>query len=326
MLNVKRFFQQYPKLRLWLPVMLVVQLVTCITQVGFYHPDQHFQIIEFSSYQLNKPNSASHVWEMTDFIRPTLQVYLFSGYTIVCGFFKITDPYLQLTILRIILGIGMFSLFNLLTIYYLKNEKKNVLHFSLLILTLSWILPYIRTLYSSEILSAFFFFGGLLLYEINRNKNRDFIIALITGFLFSLSFYCRFQMGFAIAGFGVWMIFFEKQYLKLIPVIVGFIIGASANTLLDYHFYHQFIITPYSYFHVNINQGKASSFGTSSFLVYVGVLAATVTVPPLSLFLLYYSIKPSLKKYSQPVFIAVVFLLLATVSSGTKKNVLFFLC
>ena len=317
---LKKLFQDYPKLRLWLPVMLIVQLVTCITQVGFYHPDQHFQVIEFSSYQLHTPNAASHVWEMTDFIRPTLQVYLFSVYYIVCNFLKIADPYLQLTILRIILGLCMFCLFNLIAVHYLRNEKKNVLYFALFILNLSWLFPYIRTLYSSEILSSLFFFGGLFLYDSQRNKNRDFIISLITGFLFSLSFYCRFQMGFAIVGFGFWMVFFEKKYSNLIPVIIGFITGSLVNTYLDYHFYHELIITPYSYFHVNINQGKAASFGTSSFIVYVGVLAAVLTVPPLSLFLIYYLLKSLLKKYNQPLFITVIFFIIGHCFIGHKEE------
>jgi phosphatidylinositol glycan class B len=158
MLNeIKKLVQKDPKLQLLLFGALIVQLVTCITAVGFFQPDQHFQVIEFSSFQLHKASGATHVWELNDFVRPTLQVYLFSAYSIICGFLNINDPYLQLTILRIILGIKMFIIFNLITIYYLKNENRKVLYYALLILNFSWLFPYIRTLFSSEILSSIVF-------------------------------------------------------------------------------------------------------------------------------------------------------------------------
>ena len=135
---------------------LLIQILFCITAVGFYHPDQHFQIVEFSSYQLGEKSGVAGIWELSSKIRPTLQVYIFSAFIKACRLFNIHDAYLQLTILRIIFGIIAFAVFNLICIYYFKKQKK-VLYWVLLMLNLSWILPYTRTMFSSEMGSSVFF-------------------------------------------------------------------------------------------------------------------------------------------------------------------------
>src|SRR5436190_16012486 len=96
--EVKKLIQKDRKLQMILAGGLIIQLVTCITATGFYHPDQHFSIIEFSSWQLGKESGVSYVWEFTHFVRPSLQIYLFSGYYKFCNFLNINDPYTQLTL------------------------------------------------------------------------------------------------------------------------------------------------------------------------------------------------------------------------------------
>src|SRR5579872_1415000 len=101
---------------------LLVQLIICITAIGSYHPDQHFQIIEFSSYQLHKPSAAEKVWELPVHLRSTIQVYLFSGYYEVCNALGIRDPYVQLEVLRIVFGLALFVFFNGMAFWYFRSE------------------------------------------------------------------------------------------------------------------------------------------------------------------------------------------------------------
>ena len=126
-----------------------VQFIICLTAIGTYHPDQYFQIIEFSSWQLNKASAAGHVWEFSAHLRSTLQIYLFSAWREVCSALFIRDPYLQLTLLRVAFGMTLFVFFNWMTWYYLQHQPRRVLNYALLILNFSWILPYTRTLFSS---------------------------------------------------------------------------------------------------------------------------------------------------------------------------------
>jgi GPI mannosyltransferase 3 len=330
---------------------LVLQTITSVTQTGAASADQHFQIIEFSLNQLGRPSGAPYVWEYTHFVRPTLQVYLFSGYHIALNSVGITDPYTQLTILRITLGLAMFAVFNLLAIYYFKYSKesaygvsdpyapsfeigephagkrslmqgsnKNLLLLVLLLMNFSWALPYSRTIFSSEMLSSLFFYGTLLLYEENKEKAKSILFPILIGLLFSLAFYFRFQTGSFLLGFGIWLVFFEKRYKHILPIAIGFFVGVIINMLLDYGYYKEWVFTPYAYYHVNINEGRATQFGTSSFLRYIGLLILVAPAPFFSIIFLYYSIKTFLKKYSNPVFLSTILFILLHSMVGHKEE------
>ena len=297
-------------------VSLLVQLIFCITQTGYFHPDQHFQLIEFSSRQLGEASGASSVWELNSHIRPTLQVYLFSGFIEFCRFLSVNDAYTQLTLLRTLFGLSGFLVFNAISIYYFKSDKR-VLTIVLCLVNLSWIIPYIRTLFSSELASSIVFFGAILLYQV---RHSSFLYVLLTGFLFSLAFYFRFQIAFGLLGFGLWMLLVERKYTRLLPMVIGFGIGVGINLLLDAQFYHQLVFTPYDYYRVNITEGKAAEFGTSGPLYYIIMLLLVIGTPPLSLFLMYYSLKGAVIQYRQPLVFAVVLFIAGHCLVGHKEE------
>lgn len=299
---------------------LILQIVTGITAIGTSSADQHFQIIEFSMHQLGKPSGAGYTWEMQHFVRQTLQVYIFSGYHLLCNGIGITDPYAQLTILRVLLGMGMFVVFNLLAIYYFRNQSRQLLFYVLLLMNFSWSLPYMRTLFSSEMVSSVFFFGTLLLYDAKKDKYKGLLFSVLIGLLFCMAFYFRFQTMFAIAGFGIWLLFFEKRYRDIAPIVIGFLIGVAINSWLDYGFYKEWVFTPYAYFHVNINEGRAAQFGTSSFMRYIWLILFVMPAPLFSLILFVYSIKAFFTRYSNPVFLSVVIFVIAHCLVGHKEE------
>ncbi len=287
-------------------VSLLVQLCFCVTQVGYFHADQHFQIIEFSSWQLHTPSGATSVWELKSQIRPTIQVYLFSAFTELCQLLGIGDAYAQLTILRIIFGLLGLILFNILGISCFKTNRK-VLYPVLLLINFSWILPYTRTLFSSEMVSALLFFIALLLYEIKRENK---IYLFVVGLLFAVAFFLRFQMLFGMIGFGLWLLLIEKKYNYIAPLVLGFLVGVGINIFLDYNFYHEFVFTPYSYYHVNITEGKAAEFGTSSFMYYVVMLLIVIGTPLFSVFLFLCALSGMVKQYRQPLVFIILFFVL----------------
>lgn len=299
---------------------LAVQILTSITAIGVSSADQHFQIVEFSLHQLGKPSGAGYVWEFDHFVRPTLQVYLFSGFHLLCNALGIADPYLQLTILRVVLGLVMFVVFNLLVFHYFGHQPRKILFYVLLLMNLSWALPYTRTVFSSEMVSSLFFFGTLLLYDSKKDQSRGYLLPLVTGFLFSLAFYFRFQIGFAMAGFGIWLLFVEKKYTHILPMAAGFLAGVLINVYLDYHFYKELVFTPYAYFHANINEGRATSFGTSSFLRYIALILGVMPAPLFSIVFFYYALKTSFRNFYHPVFLSVWLFIIAHSVVGHKEE------
>ncbi|HEY6900761.1 MAG TPA: hypothetical protein VI233_08970, partial [Puia sp.] len=195
--------------------------------------------------------------------------------------------------------------FNLLAFYYLRQENRKILYWVIFILNFSWWIPYTRTLFSSEMLSSLLFFGALLYYVLRKDSR--WVVPLVTGFLLGLAFYARFQTAFAILGFGAWMLLFEKKYLKLLPLALGFGVGLALNLKLDHDFYHQWVVTPYNYYKVNILEGKAAGFGTSPFVVYIGELIGITFAPPISILLLYFGFKAAIfKKLANPLVLPVL--------------------
>lgn len=308
------------KLRYILLAGIFVQLVFCITATGFYHPDQHFQVIELSSLQLGDPSGFPYVWEYEHPVRATLQVYLFSGYHLLITALGIDDPYIELTILRIILGLLMFAVFNIISIHYFKNEKRMILYSVLLLLNFSWFLPYTRTLFSGEMLSSVLFFGTVFWYDIKKDKKPRIGFLLLVGVLLSLIFYIRFQSGFFIAGFGIWLLLQKQNLNHYILISLGFIVGVFFNTWLDYGYYNQLIITPYEYFYTNLIDKRAASFGTSSFLLYIGVFIVTVGGLPFSIILFLFAIKSFLKKYTHLVFLTSMLFIIGHSVVGHKEE------
>jgi phosphatidylinositol glycan class B len=232
----------------------------------------------------------------------------------------LTDPYLQLTILRVILGIAMFAVFNLLAFHYFKDASRRILTIVLLLMNFSWSLPYTRTLFCSEMMSSLFFFGTLLFYDAGKNRWKGFLFPVITGLLFSLAFYFRFQTASFLLGFGIWLLFFEKRYNHILPMALGFAIGVALNSYLDFLYYKEWVFTPYTYFAVNIFEGRAAGFGTSSFMRYIGLIIFVAPAPLLSIVLFYYSIKTLFKKFSNPVFLSVTLFIILHSMVGHKEE------
>jgi phosphatidylinositol glycan class B len=308
------------KLQLILTTGLVVQILFAVTATGFYHPDQHFSIVEFSSYQSGEQHAADKVWEFRNPVRPTLQVYVFTVWHWLMKMAGISNPYLEMTLLRIVLSLFQFIVFNLVLLHFLKDEQKKTVHLSALILNFSWFLPYCRTLFNSEMVSSVFFFGTVLLFDLKRKQNPGFVFLMLIGFLFALSFYFRFQTGFFLAGFGLWMLITKQPFRFFSGMAAGFITGCFINIALDYGFYGHWVLTPYEYFHANIVAGRAASFGTDSVLKYIFTFIALLTVPPLSLLLLFYLIKSLAVHWKHVLFLSVVVFFIGHSLVGHKEE------
>ena len=69
------FKKIYQKNKLYLFSYLFL-ILSSIFSVGFYHPDEHYQILEFANYKLGNINSSQLPWEFHEKIRPTLQPLL----------------------------------------------------------------------------------------------------------------------------------------------------------------------------------------------------------------------------------------------------------
>ncbi|MFY7651770.1 MAG: hypothetical protein ACOVQE_03670 [Chitinophagaceae bacterium] len=319
--SVISFICKNPVLQRWLLVMLLVQVLFSYRSIGFFHPDQHFQIIEFALHQLKEPNGTAPIWELEKMIRPSVQVHLFSAFYIVCNSIGIDNPFTQIGILHCLMGLSMFVLFSAILIWYLQKKSLPVLLISLGLLNLTWSFPYIRSLFSSEILGSFLFFATAFAYERMNAKKQSIplLTLIIIGFCFALAFYVRFQMAFALVGWFLALLI-RKKWAEIPSLGIGFLVGIALNVYLDQLFYHQWVFTPYKYFYVNIFEGVAASFGTSSFLTYIGILAGILAAPLLSIFLFGVSCYSFLKNWKHPLVLSTFVFIVGHCFIGHKEE------
>jgi phosphatidylinositol glycan class B len=107
-------------------------LVTAYYSEGFFHPDEHFQLIEFANYKMGKTSLNELPWEFESRIRPALQVSI--GYLLLetFNYLGLNDPFKQLTILRIITAILSWLVISSLFLQLIKNFKNEKTKYLLL--------------------------------------------------------------------------------------------------------------------------------------------------------------------------------------------------
>jgi len=289
---------------------LIVQMISALNAIGYWHPDQHFSIIEFATYKLGITPFELMARELPEQVRSTIQVYLFLGFYKAMQSLQLGDPYTAHTILRVITSLLNFTLFNTIILRTFRNDNRPTLYILLLIANFSWALPYIRTLFNSESFGGLTYFSAILLYQYLSVRSMTVWKGLMVGFVLSLAFFFRFQMGLAMIGLGIWLLFFEKVSLQTISgIVLGFLVGTFLNVLLDSHFYGQFVFTPYKYWEINWITGRAMT--PKSFWHYVNILSLALTAPPLSFILLFFLGRGLYKNFRDPYSLSVIFFILA---------------
>lgn len=285
-----RFNQfQDNRVSILLIITAIVYIIAAWYNVGYYHADEHYQLIEFSGLKLGWNDKHNLAWEFHSMIRPTFQVWVCY---LVLGFFKILgigDPYFQSFILRLITAFLTIS-----GIYLFYKRSKYMLptnsHFVYACLSFFiWFIPFISVRFSSETWSGILFMIGLsfLLTQNNYQKRNSYLAGLFIG----LSFLCRFQTGFMIIGMIGWLTFIRKYSVsQLAEVIIPILIVIQIGVALDSLFYGEYVITFWNYFKANIINDVASNYGVSPWWTILVYLVQKPLIPIGLLLLLCYII------------------------------------
>lgn len=248
-------------------VALVVYITTAFNSLGFYHADEQYQIIEFAGLKLGTHEPNELAWEFKSQIRPSLQPVICFAFFKVLTIVKINDPYIQVFLIRLLSALLSITIIT----FFIQNTKDFIVSRSIktayyLLSFFLWFTPLISVRFSSETWSGLIFMLALIVFlENSENKLKPFKIGILLG----LSFLFRFQIAFAIIGFGLWLIFVNRSTLKyLIKIIASFSFLVFLGFLLDSWFYGEVVFTPWNYFYTNIIEGAASNFGTAPWYFY----------------------------------------------------------
>lgn len=246
-------------------IALIVHLICVWFSVGFHHPDEHFQLVEFANYKCGRTPLEKLPWEFPAKMRPGLQpfmVYLLLKPYYALGF---NDPYAFASLLRLIsAAMAMFTAwhFHKAIVGQIKSEFLQKVH--LVLSFLGWGLVYLHVRFSSENWSAIAMAWAIIMLWKNDRKSY-----LLFGFLAGLSFVFRFQSLFMIGGAGLWMIFIHKsKWTDIGKVIVGFGIAFVIGSLCEYWLYGHWNVSGWNYVYQNIVENKAAKYGVEPWYWY----------------------------------------------------------
>ncbi len=273
-------------------IFLIMIIISSIFSYGFYHYDEHYQIIEYVGYKMGKCDAKDLPWEFNARIRPWLQPSIYYMIAKFLNFIGIENPFILTTFFRLFTGfIGTVAIFIIILLSYYfypyDFEKRKYVTYIAMFLSL---IPYLLVRTSSESFSSSFVMIGigilLLLSKKNDEKNIDFskLSLFISGFIFGLAFQFRYQIAFFIVGLFLWIIFFSckeylKNFLKFIFFGVGFLIAIGVGIIVDYWGYGEWVISFWNYFYSNIISKVSENFGTDPFWGYLYIVNLNFIFP-----------------------------------------------
>ncbi len=248
-------------------IAIFVYSITAFYSSGYFHADEHYQIIEFAKILDGTNTPKDMAWEYREQIRPAIQPLIAYGVFALCKYLKITDAYQLTFFLRLLTAFLSISV-----IYYFTNSCKNIVapKYWKVFLVLSyflWFLPFLNVRFSSETWSGIFLLFSISLILRNYRRVLDYVFI---GGLLGLSFLFRYQMSFSVIGLILWLLFVRKEYIHNVGTcILSFLVVVLFGIAIDSWYYGNWTVTLLNYFIVNLVEGKAETFGTSPWYNYV---------------------------------------------------------
>lgn len=257
-------------------------MILALFSVGWLHPDEHFQILEFARWKLEPSNSAPLPWEFHYRMRPAVQPALVVALSELMSLADIRDPFMVAMILRFLSGILSFAaLWRIYRLYATEIPDPLLRRQFTLMSFLLWFTLYLAVRFCSETWSGAIFVIAFTTPFMSRTHGN--LRYLVTGLLLGCAFIIRYQTGFMIVGFLAWLLFIRKE--KLIPLflmVTGFLAAVVIGVLIDRWFYGEWVLTAWNYFQQNILADKISGFGIEPWYFYFTELTNEM-IPPFSI-------------------------------------------
>ncbi|GIV43406.1 MAG: hypothetical protein KatS3mg035_0529 [Bacteroidia bacterium] len=239
---------------------VISALLGAVYNVGYVHPDEHFQLLEFAGYLSGMVSSETLPWEFHHAMRPSLQpVIAYCVHQLSIFINGEHNPVLWTLLLRLFSAI--FSIF--VTYKFVKTFEKEFSEkfkkWFWLLSFFTWFTVFLHVRFSSEAWSENFWLLGIIYLW---NAQNLFSKNVYAGIFLGLAFVCRYQLAFAILGVLLWIIFFHQNKWKTLAALtLGGGLVFILSTILDSWFYGRWVIAPYNYFYQNLVLKKVTEFG-----------------------------------------------------------------
>ncbi len=274
----------------WAAVSLLLISVAAWFSYGFYHLDEYYQILEFTSFKLGKTPAAELAWEYHRQSRPWMQPAIYFGIAKAAMLVGIESPFKLALLFRAFDGLccwgAVVSLMLVANVFFRERQQRRA---AVMVLALMWLIPYLAVRTSCESLSCDFLSLGLaalVFGSLAEGERRRFPwpTLLISGFCLGLAFEFRYQTAFAAAGIMGWVLFVasenRRRGLVNCAALCGGIAAAVAlGTLVDCWGYGQWAFAPWNYFRTQLLEGMAARSGTMPVTAYLRLMNGSALAP-----------------------------------------------
>ncbi len=244
-------------------ILFTIYSFAAVYSLGYYHGDEHFQIIEFMSYKLGLLEKESLPWEFNERLRPWLAPFLYLQITKIAESLGVNSHFTLAFLFRFItmlFGIAAILFIGYNSRYAFKNNRFRLSNFWLI--GMIFFMPMFIVRISSENLSALTFWSGASLLLLATQKKESNIGFFVVGLLFGLSFQFRYQIAFMLFGACLWALLVAKtRIIKMIILMLGFFTISGIGIFIDRWGYGEWTFAPYNYFYANLVKKKAELFG-----------------------------------------------------------------
>ncbi len=266
---------------------LLVVLVTAWRSETFFHPDEHFQIVEFASHLLGWTPAVALPWEFAAQMRPWLQPVAYAGVMRGLAALGVRDAFSLLTALRVVTALFAWLAYIALLsrLVALQTSPRGRLRLVQASLAVGF-LPYLLVRTSSETASASLTVLSLLaLGLVDADPHpRPLRWTLFAGLLAGLAFECRFQLAFLFIGATLWWLWHRRPSVRhVLAFLAGGAVALAIGALADRLGYGVWCFPPFNYVRQNIVLDVASSFGVEPLPAYLWLLPANLFGPIVAL-------------------------------------------
>ena len=274
---------------------LLLHVLVAVRSEGFYHCDEHYQVIEFAASKAGITPVSALTWEYGAHIRPWFQPAFYYPLLRGCLALGISEPFTLALLLRLVtalLGWSALVAFARTLPHFFPDGS--VRRSTLLALHFFHLVPMLSCRTSSEnFAQIFLLFGLTLLIEPGRlgpslyasptvpiPARRLEPAWLLAGIAFGFSFLARYQAALFVAGVGLWFLVYGRHKQRfLLALSGGFLAAVAFGAVLDRWGYGAWVFPPWDYFRVNLIDGVAAKFSKSPPWGFVALFNAKLMPP-----------------------------------------------